>query len=305
MAQVNNDKGLIFNIQKFSIHDGNGIRTLVFMKGCPLRCLWCSNPESQSFLEEIMYIKKNCVLCGKCAIVCPENATDHEDYEIDRDRCTVCGACAEVCYANAKKKVGRWISVDELVSEIEKDRIFYRNSQGGVTIGGGEPIAQPGFVLRVLKECKRLNIHTAIETCGHSKWNKIERIFETVDQIFFDLKHMGKGEHKMLTGVTNRLILDNAKRVAGLNKDITFRIPLIPGYNDSEENIILTGRFVKGLMTPLNNIKTEILPYHNLGSDKYASLGIAYGLGKVKAPEADVKEHFNDILISIGCNVTK
>lgn len=299
------DKGLVFNIQRYSIHDGDGIRTLVFMKGCPLRCIWCSNPEAQSFSEEMMHIKNNCIKCGKCTNVCPVDAINPENYDIDKQKCTACGTCAKVCYANAKKKVGKWYSVDEIINEIEKDRVFFRSSQGGVTVGGGEPTAQPIFVKRLLKECKQLNMHTAIETCGHEQWSDLQAIFENVDQVFFDLKHMNDDEHIKLTGVTNRIILENAKLLAQMNKEVIFRLPLIPGYNNSEENILQTGRFVKSLMTPLNDIKIEILLYHNLGAGKYESLGREYGLMDVNVEKKEVKELLNKTLSDLGCNVVK
>ena len=305
MVQINHEKGMVFNIQKYSIHDGRGIRTLVFMKGCPLRCRWCSNPESQTFSEEIMFIKNKCIGCGKCVKVCPQKATDAKTFEIDRNICTACGNCAEVCYANAKKKVGTGYSVGEIMEVIEKDRVFYRKSQGGVTIGGGEPIAQPQFVLNLLKECKRLNIHTAIETCGYGEWKKVKEIFETVDQILYDLKHMDEQEHLKLIGVSNRLILSNAEKIARMDKEILFRIPVIPGYNSNDENIIESGKFIKSLMKFNEQIQVELLPYHNLGADKYTSLGRTYQLDDLKSPETEKKEHWNDILESCGCSVVR
>lgn len=301
----NDEKGLIFNIQKFSIHDGQGIRTLIFMKGCPLECLWCSNPESQSFLEEIMYVKKNCIQCQKCGQVCPQNAVDMENLEIDRERCKACGTCTKTCYANAKKLVGKTMSVSDLMEKIEKDRIFYRNSAGGVTVGGGEPTSQPKFVAALLKECKRLNIHTAIETCGYGQWDAIKEIFDYLDQVFFDLKHMDAAEHQRLTGVSNGLILENAKNIAEKMKDVTFRIPLIPGYNDEEENIRRTGEWVKALMTDENDLKVEILPYHALGTDKYTWLDKEYQVACRISSDAAVKKRYDDILKSCGCKVVE
>lgn len=305
MIELDDKKGLIFNIQKFSIHDGHGIRTLIFMKGCPLQCIWCCNPESQSFEEEIMYVKKNCIGCRKCSKACPQNATHPDTLEVDRALCKACGICTETCYADAKKRVGRRVAVDELIGEIEKDRIFYLNSKGGVTIGGGEPTSQPEFVSALLKECKRLNIHTAIETCGYGSWEKIKGVFNHLDQIFFDLKHMDDEKHIELTGVSNKLILDNARRVAFLDKDTTFRIPLIPGCNDSEENVIATGNFVKELMPGSDRIKIEVLPYHGLGVDKYAWLDKECPMGRVKTPENEIKQYCNNLLKACGCNVVE
>lgn len=298
-------KGLIFNIQKFSIHDGHGIRTLVFMKGCPLKCLWCSNPESQSFSEEIMYLRKNCTNCRKCIEACPIKIIDSNTLEADPESCTACGNCTKVCYANARKKVGTIVTVYDVIKEIEKDRVFFRNSNGGITIGGGEPTSQPEFVEALLRECKRLNLHTAIETCGYGKWDRIKGIFNYTDQVFYDLKHMDADIHKALTSVSNESILENASKIAALGKEVIFRIPLIPGCNDDQDNIIETGNFVRALMTPINDIKIEILPYHGLGSDKYTWLNQEYTLKDVKPPDAEKVGEYKDILKQIGCNVVE
>ena len=267
--EFDDKNGLIFNIQKFSIHDGQGIRTLIFMKGCPLRCLWCCNPESQRFSEDLLYIRTKCIGCGLCLRACPQKAVRPEDFGIQREKCTVCGSCTQVCYANAKKIAGRWVTRHELLAEIEKDRIVYRNSGGGVTIGGGEPTSQPRFVKALLKDCQGLNLHTAIETCGYGDWGQIGGIFDHVDQIFWDLKCMDPEKHKALTGVTNAVILENARKAAALGRETTFRIPLIPGCNDDEENVKSTARFVADLG---DHVKLEILSYHRLGEDKFCLL---------------------------------
>ncbi len=300
---MNKNLGIIFNTQKFSIHDGSGIRTLIFMKGCPLRCLWCSNPESQASGLEIMDVKSNCIKCGKCAALCVYGAIDFKTLDIDRLLCTKCGKCAEKCYANAKKITGKQVSVRELMELIEKDRIFYRNSEGGVTIGGGEPTMQPLFVEELLRECKKRNIHTAIETCGYGNWSKIQGIFDYTDQVFFDLKMMDYKEHERLTGCTNKLILQNAENVAKRNLKITFRIPLIPGYNDKEHNVRETGEFVKKLSDYNDKLSVEILPYHDLGKDKYQWLGMECKLRDIKKIESERVEKSKKILLEEGCTV--
>ena len=300
-----NITGTVFNIQKFSIHDGYGIRTLVFMKGCPLKCLWCSNPESQRYPQEIMFVRKNCIGCGKCVELCPNGCTDPKDFSIDRDRCIFCGTCVKYCYANAKKLVGREMSIYDVLEEIEKDWVFYRNSEGGVTIGGGEPTAQPEFVSTLLQQCKKLALHTAIETCGFGRWERIRLVLCEPDQIFFDLKHIDSGMHKKLTGVDNVSILENATRIAKMGKDITFRLPLIPGCSDSEENVITTGKFVAGLAAENDLIKIELLPYHALGADKYKWMDIPYTLEGLKAPDSSTVDHYNDLLEELGCNVVR
>lgn len=303
MVTLNKNLGTIFNTQKFSIHDGSGIRTLIFMKGCPLRCLWCSNPESQALGLEIMDVKSNCIKCGKCAALCEYNAIDFKTFDIDRGICTKCGKCAEKCYANAKKITGKQVSVRELMELIEKDRVFYRNSAGGVTIGGGEPTMQALFVEELLRECKKRNIHTAIETCGYGYWSKIQGIFDYTDQVFFDLKMMDAKEHEVMTGHSNKRILQNAENVAKKNIETTFRIPLIPGYNDKVDNIRETGKFVKKISDYNDKISIEILPYHDLGKDKYQWLGVQCHLKEVKKDEKENIETCRKILAEEGCTV--
>lgn len=295
--------GIIFNTQKFSIHDGVGIRTLIFMKGCPLKCVWCSNPESQAREVEIMDVKSNCVGCGKCAELCPVKGIEKESYSINRVACTKCGTCAKYCYANAKKLTGKEMSLVEVMKIIEKDRIFYHNSGGGVTVGGGEPTMQADFVAELLRSCRNSNIHTAIETCGYGKWEKIGKVFEYTDQIFYDLKVMNPEIHKKFTGVDNILILENAKRIAVMGKQIIFRIPLIPGCNDDRENIEATGNFVSGLMAGDNDISIEILPYHDFGSDKYKWLDAEYALKNTKKPAEELVQEYKMLLAERGCRV--
>lgn len=295
--------GIIFNTQKFSIHDGTGIRTLIFMKGCPLRCLWCSNPESQAPGLEIMDVKTNCIGCGACVMRCGQHAIKAEGFEIDRSLCIQCGACAKTCYANAKKVIGREVTVRELMELIEKDRIFYTNSGGGVTIGGGEPTLQHEFVTELLRACRESNVHTAIETCGYGEWERIKSIFDYTDQIFFDLKAMDAALHRKLTGVENGLILENAAHAAQTGAEVIFRIPLIPGCNDGEDNIRATGAFVSGLSADNDRISIEILPYHDFGKDKYRWLDVEYGLNGVEKPAEERVEDYRRILKKQGCRV--
>lgn len=295
--------GIVFNTQKFSIHDGNGIRTLIFMKGCPLRCLWCSNPESQRLEPQLMDVKSNCVGCGKCVVLCPLKAVDPETFDVDRSKCDHCGKCAERCYANAKKMAGKRVSVQELMDLIEKDRIFYENSGGGVTIGGGEPTMQFEFVRELLQECKSAHIHTAIETCGFGEWEKLSEIFRLTDQIFFDLKAMDPNLHKRLTGADNASILENARNAAKLGKKLIFRIPLVPGCNDSGGNIEATGAFVAGLSGGDSDISVEILPYHDFGKDKYRWLNMEYALGQLNRPEEETVAECRKILMEQKCSV--
>jgi len=271
-------KGIVFEIERFAIEDGPGIRTLVFLKGCPLSCIWCSNPESQDPDPEIGYFKNNCIGCGKCADVCPQKAiacVKDEGLLIDRDKCDRCGLCTEVCVANSKVLIGKPMTAEEIIAEVKKDSIFYQHSSGGITVSGGEPTFQGDFLVELLAKCHDQGLNTAIETCGHTSWENLEKIARHTDLIFYDLKHMDPEAHKRLTGVSNELILKNLENLVQLDNEVIVRLPLIPGYNDSQDNIEKTMDFVKGLgSTP----KLEILPYHRLGQSKYERLNKEYEL---------------------------
>ncbi len=268
-------KGLVFDIQKFAIHDGGGIRTLVFLKGCPLKCHWCSNPESLAAKPEIIFVSNNCVACNKCLEVCTSGAIRQAEtgLAIDRELCTLCGKCAKFCYAGAINIIGRYLSVPELMKMIERDRKFYEQSNGGVTFSGGEPTAQPEFLKAALKETRRRGIHTAIETSSSVPGETFVSILEYVDLVLTDIKHMNDVEHKSLTGVSNRLILDNLRTVSRLGIPVRIRLPLIPGLNDSLRNLEETAGFVQQMNT-LQSL--DILPYHRLGEMKWRQLDLEY-----------------------------
>lgn len=276
--------GLVFDIQKFAVHDGEGIRTLVFLKGCPLKCLWCSNPESLGKKPEITFVANNCISCGACLNCCPSGAIRHDDLEsagvfIDREKCTLCGSCVKSCYAGAINIIGRYLSVPELMAIIERDRKFYEQSNGGVTFSGGEPTAQPEFLTAALKELRNRGIHTAIETSSFVPQDSYESILRYVDLVLTDIKHMDDSEHRRLTGVSNQLILDNLRHISRLGIPMKVRLPLIPGLNDSPENLAATADFAKELKT-LQSL--DILPYHRLGETKWRQLGVEYSLGGLK-----------------------
>ncbi len=225
-------KGTIFNIQRYSIHDGPGIRTTVFFKGCPLRCLWCQNPESQTFQQELFFNRDRCTGCGRCLPACPEKAIEIVEGRSRtlRTLCNVCGACAEVCPEEARVLMGKVVSAKEVFAEVDKDAVFYERSGGGVTLSGGEPLAQPEFAIEILSLCKNAGIHTAIETCGHAPWETVERVLKVVDLVLYDLKHMDPVEHRKITGVSNALALENLKRVyRESHLALSIRIPVIPG----------------------------------------------------------------------------
>jgi pyruvate formate lyase activating enzyme len=270
----NEKRGVIFDIQRYSLHDGPGIRTLVFMKGCPLRCLWCSNPESQNFEKEVGHIQKNCVLCGACAGLCRYDAIIPGNFAIDRAKCVNCGACVRACNVNAKRLIGEDISLFKLVEAVEKDRLFYINSGGGVTVGGGEPLAQADFVAAILQACQDVRINTAMETCGFAQWEELNKTLAYIDILLYDLKHIDDEKHKRLTGVGNTLILDNARKAGNRVKSL-FRIPLIPGLNDDDENLQQSFAFIRNIKMAVG---VEILPYHNLGKGKYDWLSKQYAL---------------------------
>ena len=275
-------KGTIFNIQKMSIHDGPGIRTTVFFKGCPLNCIWCSNPESQKPKKEIACFPARCVSCGYCAQVCPKGIIEKQaPYNIiDRDACDLCEICVKECCTNAKKTIGEEYDTDGLLNEILKDKSFYDSSGGGVTFSGGEPLMQHEFLEEILKLCHENGVHTAIETTGYAKPETLEKVIEHLDLIFMDLKHMDSEAHRKLTGVSNDRILENLSLIAEKHDNIIVRIPVIPGLNDSEENIQQTADFVAGRGIK----KLELLPYHNLGEVKYGQLGMEYALCETKTP---------------------
>ncbi len=298
---MENLKGLVYNIQRFAIHDGPGIRTLVYMKGCPLRCLWCSSPQSYKMALEILHTELRCQKCGLCVEACPVKVisfSEEEGPKIDRELCTSCGQCVEACPNQALELVGNYMTVDELFQEVNKDSPFYRRSKGGVTMGGGEPTMQHEFVTQFLKKCKQQYIHTAIETCGYVKWEQLEKLLEYVDLVYFDIKHMGAlVVHKELTGVSNELILENARRASAM-RPMIIRIPTVPGYNNSDDNILATARFATELGENLKRI--ELLPYHKFGTQTYARIGREYKLEDVEPPSDDHMKRLKEIVESCG-----
>ena len=295
--------GVIFDIKRFAVHDGPGIRTTVFFKGCPLRCLWCHNPESLKKARHIVFFGNKCIGCGECFKRCPNNAIEAtpQGRKYYRDKCTLCGTCVEYCYAEATVMEGKEVSVQEVIEEVKKDMPFYENSKGGVTLSGGEPTMQPEFCLAVLRESKKAGMHTAIDTSGCVKWETFRKILEYVDLVLYDIKHMDPIKHREYTGLSNELILANLRKLDELGIPIEIRMPIIPGLNDSEENLSAAARF----LSELKNVqRIKLLPYHRLGEGKYERLEMGYKLKDIKPPDKTEMEKLTEFMKSHIANET-
>lgn len=279
--------GRIFNIQRYSIHDGGGIRTIVFLKGCPLSCVWCSNPESQKFSKEILFDEKRCLNCKSCFSACKYNAICEGKSRVNLAACKLCKECLEVCYTNALRLAGEDKNVEEIVEEIKKDRPFYMESGGGITLSGGEPASQWQFAAALLDACKNEGIHTAMETCGYAPEKNFLELAKRLDLLLYDIKHINDEMHKKITGVGNEQILKNAKAAAEITKQIIVRIPVIPHYTDSKENIEGIASFVANLQS-IEEI--HLLPYHCYARGKYTELGREYPLSELMSPSKEYME---------------
>jgi pyruvate formate lyase activating enzyme len=294
-------KGLIHKIERFSLHDGPGIRTLVVMKGCPLKCLWCSSPYTQSPNPEILHIKARCQGCGRCIVVCPKQAITSTAVGVpvktDRSQCIGCGECIMACAKQARELSGRYFTAEELLREVEKDSAFYRRSGGGITVGGGEPTMQAGFVGEFLSLCRSHFFHTAMETCALSSWGKLAPLLSCLDLVYIDLKHMDEMRHIEWAGVSNRFILENIRKAARQNQ-VILRIPVILGFNDSTENISQSARFAKELGN--NILRLELLPYHQFGIHKYEELDRSYMLELTEPPSDEHMSKLRDVARSVG-----
>jgi pyruvate formate lyase activating enzyme len=268
--------GYVFDIQGLSVHDGPGCRTLIFLNGCTLSCFWCSNPEGMSLKPSLMWFPSRCMGCGNCLKLCPENAIRFEIGKplINRQICQSCDSheCLQECYSGAIRLIGKEMSVTEIFSLIQRDRNYWGN-QGGMTLTGGEPLLQIDFAEAILQRCHDAYIHTAIETCGNIPWSSFQRVIPYLDWIFFDLKHFDGSEHQKATNSDNNRILENARLLSEhFTGRLIFRLPLVPGFNDSEENIASLIQFLK----KIGRTEINILPLHHLGREKYQSLGKEY-----------------------------
>lgn len=295
--------GIVFDVQSFSLHDGPGIRTLIFLKGCPLKCTWCANPEGQKIYPELRYYKSKCSGCLECIKSCPHDAiTSIEDstgkviISIDREKCCKCTdfKCIDFCPDSALSSAGKIMSVEEIMKIIKRDLPYYRG-KGGITLSGGDPTYQHKFAVEILKACKDEYIHTAVESAVFSKTEILENFIPYVDLFLTDIKHMNSDKHKQLTGVENELILKNISMIAKC-KQILVRIPIIPGLNDDNENITATASFCKE-----NGItRINILPYHKLGQAKYEQLGLEYNMPDIETPGNSKMEYIKQLIENLG-----
>ena len=299
LSESATDERLVLSISRMTIHNGPGLRTVIYLKGCPLRCLWCSTPESQKTGREVAVYPNKCIRCDECISMCPLDAitvTD-ETVSIDRSVCNNCGRCVEVCYSEAIQLLGQSWTIKELVDEVTKDSAFYKRSGGGVVISGGEPLLNPDFITKLLRGLKKERINIGIDTCGYIPWVNIEKTLSYVDFFLWDIKHMDAQRHRELTGVSNELILSNARAVSENNIPLYIRIPVIPGYNDSEENIRAICEFSQDLSSVA---EIHLVPLHHLGKGRYESLGRSYPISDIPLIPDNVLNNLKTLVESYG-----
>ncbi len=294
--------GTVLDIERFSVHDGKGIRTVVFLKGCPLKCEWCANPESQQLRAQVGFFKEKCVACMKCADICPNGSLFREQGRLDFKNCTGCMKCVDVCYNEARIQYGKRMSAAEVVEIVKRDKVFYDNSGGGVTLSGGEMSMQHNFALEILKGCRKAGIHTAVETCGYSPWEPFSKILEYVDLLLYDIKNMDSKLHKEKTGVFNALILENASKAAPLVEEMIIRYPVIPEFNDSLENALALARYIKAKLPGVTRV--DLLPYHSMGESKCERIGKLYPFKSGAEINSENVQRIYELLSSQGLDVS-
>lgn len=306
--------GTVFDIQRYSIHDGPGIRTTVFLKGCPLSCKWCHNPEGQSGEIELIFRENRCGKCGACLTVCKHGAIswdasgpdssrgpDKPGMPVtDRTKCRRCGECTLVCFSEARELTGKEMSVDQVMSEVERDIPFYEESGGGITLSGGEPLMQGSFALELLKTSKARGTHTCLDTCGFAEWSTIDSVRQYVDLFLYDLKLIDDRKHQEFVGVSNRMITENLRALAQRGHNIVLRVPIIPGINEDDENIRQIGAFAAALP---HLISVGILPYHHISIEKYNRLSRPYSLAGLGPPSDQRMTEIASILTGCGLAV--
>jgi len=293
--------GTVFNIQRYSIHDGPGIRTTVFLKGCPLNCWWCENPESQLSGQEMIFWGDRCIGCEACSLNCPLGAIQMKNKKplTDKNKCNLCGECSRICPTQAWEMIGKKLTTEEVIKEIEKDLVFYEESGGGVTFSGGEPLEQSEFLEGLLNYCQEKKIHTAVDTSGYISWGILNKIHSKVDLFLYDLKIMDNKRHKKYTGVSHEIILKNLMKLSSVHNNIFVRFPVIPGINDDYQNIRETGEFLSSLKIA----QVNLLPYHYIGIDKYRRLGMTYKLADIQPSSEEKLSEISVILRKFNLNI--
>jgi pyruvate formate lyase activating enzyme len=292
--------GMVFHIQSYSLHDGPGIRTVIFLKGCPMNCKWCANPESQNPSQEVYYTQVRCIGCGMCVGVCKEHAlTRAEDgIEVNRSLCTVCGDCQSVCPTEAISATGKPMAVDEVVAAVERERNYIMDSGGGVTFSGGEPFGQSEFLLEAATALKSLGYHIAVETGGFVEFSEISKSLNHIDLFLYDIKAIPAKLHFSGTGKDNTKILENAKKLVAGGSNVVFRIPVIPGFNSDKEEMGKIADFISGV----NGSNAELIPYHKFGKSKYRSLGKEYELENAEPPNEELMIEFANVFKAKNIN---
>ncbi len=291
-------KGYILQAQNFSVNDGDGIRTTVFLAGCPLHCQWCSNPEGLDTKFKVAYYKEHCVGCGLCASVCPQGIGI--DLNLEREKCISCGRCVEACLNHARKNLVEYRSVDSIVDEIKNQVLFFRNSGGGVTFSGGEATMQVDFLTELAQKLYDMGISLAMESSAYFDFDKVKPVLKMLDLLFVDIKHMDNEKHKEFTGVSNQKILENIKKLKDLQIPVVVRVPVIKGVNADAGNIRETAEFVH---TYLPDAKMELLPYHNYGEAKYESLGLSLPSASFDTPSEEEMKELKEIIIKTGVGI--
>jgi glycyl-radical enzyme activating protein len=294
--------GLVLSIDRCSLHDGPGIRTTVFLKGCPLHCLWCHNPESISTKPELFFMDDRCSRCGACVTACPNGCHTVTDamHTVDRRACVACGRCVQACPMSALQIKGKPMAVEDVMAEVVKDRVYYEESGGGLTISGGEPLLQIDFTAALLAAARAQSIHTCVETCGHVSWDRFERILPVTDLFLYDCKATDPVRHREFTGASDDLIRENLNRVLASGKSVILRCPLVPGVNDDDahlQGIAALSQSHAGI------VGVEVMPYHAMARAKYGRIGKAYTLSAIADADEGMKRRWLERLSALGCRI--